>query len=346
MSQNGGDTTKSSSPGRPRHQITRSISEISSPIRLHRRHSYRAGNEGERESRASAPQSAILAVQGKRSFELPRSEGVTPNLTPSASRRTSVLYASADEVMPAAEAPKENVLVNGLSREQQHAAARESGLQRSLAELESFATTTTKQLDDTYYAFVEKLSALQGTIIALKELCERSRQLNDRFSTEADDLVTDISAQLDTFGQFEDQQKRIELLQGRIQAGRERIKSLSERVDAVSTRIESWERADREWQEKTRKRLKAIWVVTSVVCFLVLSLFIGSQYVLENAERTTIHVASQCLTSIRDSSGADPEASPSTQKSEPYGNGWSLNRTGSLGQSSQMVDMLRAFDEL
>ncbi|KAL2165271.1 hypothetical protein VTH06DRAFT_568 [Thermothelomyces fergusii] len=346
MSQNGGDTTNSSSPGRPRHQITRSISEISSPIRLHRRHSYLAGNEGERESRASTLQSATLTVQGKRSFELPRSEGVTPNLTPNASRRTSVLYASADEVMPAAEVPKENVLVNGLFREQQHAAAREIGLQRCLADLESFATTTTKQLDDAYYTFVEKLSALQGTIIALKEFCERSRQLNDRFHTEADELVTDISAQLDTFGQFEDQQKRIELLQGRIQAGRERIKLLSERVDAVSARIESWERADREWQEKTRKRLKAIWVVTSVVFLLVLSLFIGSQYVPENAGSRTVHVASQGLPSTREMSGADPGAPPSTPRSELHGNGWSLNQTGSFGQSSQMVDMLRALDEL
>lgn len=193
---------------------------------------------------------------------------------------------------------------------------------------------------------MEKLSALQGTIIALKELCERSRQLNDRFSTEADDMVTDISAQLDTFGQFEDQQKRIELLQGRIQAGRKRIKSLSERVDAVSARIESWERADREWQEKTRKRLKALWVITSIVFFLLLSLFIGSQYVPENTESTTIHVAGQGLTRGEDLSGAGLEPSSSTEKSDPYDNGWPLNQTGSLGQSSQIADMLRAFDEL
>ncbi|KAL2141220.1 hypothetical protein VTI28DRAFT_2679 [Corynascus sepedonium] len=346
MSQHGGDAAKASSPGRPRHQIQRSISEISSPIRLHRHHSYRGGNEGERESRTFAPQSAISAVQSKRSSEWSRSEGVTPNLTPSASRRTSVLYASADEVMPVMKTLKENVLADGLARERQHFAARESGLQRSLAELESFATSTTKQLDDAYYAFMEKLSALQGTVLALKELSERSRQLNESFGAEADELVTDISAQLDTFGQFKDQQKRIESLQGRIQVGRELINSLSERVDAVSTRIEGWERADREWQEKTRKRLKAIWVVTSVVIFLVLSLFVGTQYVPEGLESATTRVASEGLSSLGDVAGTKPEMSLSTQKSEPHGNGWPLNHTDSQGGFSHRVDMLRAFDEL
>jgi hypothetical protein len=174
-----------------------------------------------------------------------------------------------------------------------------SGLQRSLAELESFANTTTKQLDDTYYSFLEKLSALQNTIAALKELSDQSRQLNSSFGAEADDLVTDTNSQLDTFGQFEDQQNRIESLQGRIQAGRELIGSLSERVDAVSGRIESWERADWEWQEKTRKRLKTFWVVTSVIVFLILSVFIGSQYAPEGLEETTTRIASDGLNTLR-----------------------------------------------
>jgi len=123
MSQNGGDASKASSPGRPRHQIRRSISEISSPVRLQRHNSHRAVREIARDHRASAPQSAI---QARRSFEWSaRSEGVTPNLTPSASRRTSVLYASADEAMPATKASKDNGSLNGLTKEQQKAVARE-----------------------------------------------------------------------------------------------------------------------------------------------------------------------------------------------------------------------------
>jgi len=249
--------------------------------------------------------------------------------------------------MPATKALKENGLLNGLAKEQQRATARESGLQRSLAELESFATSAIKQLDDTYYSFLEKLGALQGTLVALKELSERSRQVNESFRREADDLVTDISAQLDTFGQFEDQQRRIESLQSRIQAARDLIKSLSERVDAVSVRIEGWERADREWQEKTRKRLKAIWVVTSVVFFLMLSAFIGSQYVPESLESTTTRIASDGLNSIKGIAGVSPDRSGSGGDSEPRWKSWSLNNTEPIpGVSAPTTDMLRAFDEL
>ncbi|KAK4042570.1 hypothetical protein C8A01DRAFT_13870 [Parachaetomium inaequale] len=345
MSQNGGDASKASPPGRPRHQIKRSISEISSPIRLHRHHSHRAARETtERDSRTPAPQSAIPVVQGRRSFEWSRSERVTPNLTPSASRRTSLLYASADEAMAAPKAPKDNnVSVSPLVKEQLKAAARESGLQRSLAELESFASSTTKQLDDTYYSFLEKLNALQATVAALKELSEHSRQLNSSFGTEADEVVADISAQLDAFGQFKDQQQRIESLQSRIQAGRALIRSLSERVDAVSARVEGWERADREWQEKTRKRLKAVWVVTSVVFFLVLSLFIGSQYAPESLESTTARIASDGLW---DAAGADTDTRISPGDSWAPGKNRPLNDTEPPGVLSDTADMLRAFDEL
>ncbi|KAK4105768.1 hypothetical protein N658DRAFT_492262 [Parathielavia hyrcaniae] len=344
MSQNGGDASRTSSPGRPRHQITRSISEISSPIRLHRHHSHRTNKETERETRSSAPQSAIPVVQGRRSLEWSRSERATPNLTPSPSRRTSILYASADEMMPLTKAAKDIGLADGLVKEQQRAAARESGLQRSLADLESFARCTTKQLDDTYYSLLEKLNTLQSTVAALKELAEHSSQLSSSFSAEAEELVSDIGAQLDGFGQFEDQQGRIESLQNRIQTGRELIRSLSERVDAVSERIEGWARADREWQERTRKRLKAIWVVTSVVVFLVLSLFIGSQYVSDALEESTARIASDGLDTLRDVTGRNADMPDTGSRGGSIA--LSLNETEPPGLSSHTPDMLRVFDEL
>ncbi|KAK4129493.1 hypothetical protein N657DRAFT_640130 [Parathielavia appendiculata] len=348
MSQNGGDETKTSSPVRPRHQITRSISEISSPIRLHRHHSHRTNRETERETRTSNPQSAILVVQGRRSFEWARSERATPNLTPSASRRTSILYASGDEIMPLPGTAKNNGMAEGLVKEQQRAAARESGLQRSLADLETFARSTTKQLDDTYYLLLKKLNTLQSTVAALKELVEHSSQLSSSFSAEAEELVTEFGAQLDGFGQFEDQQRRIESLQNRIQTGRELIRSLSERVDAVSERIESWARADREWQERTRKRLKAIWVVTSVAIFLVFSLFIGSQYVPDGLEESVAHIASDGLNTLRDVTGTKADMLRSSLDTGSRGASitLSLNGTEPPGLSSHTPDMLRVFDEL
>ncbi|KAJ4297078.1 hypothetical protein N0V88_003995 [Collariella sp. IMI 366227] len=283
MSQNGGDAPKASSPGRPRHHIRRSISEISSPTRLHRRQSHRvtAAGEADRDLRAllPAPQSAIPIVHGSRSFEWSKSEGVTPNFTPSVSRRTSVLYASADEAMQVFKAPRYNKAADGLlTLERQRAAARASGLQRSLTSLETVAGTTTKQLDDTYYSVLSKLNILQSTVTQLASLAASAQQLTTSFTTETDELLVDTTSQLDTFGDFTEQQQRIEALRDRISAGRGKIRALSERVDAVSERVEGWQLADREWQERTRKRLKVVWIVTSVVVFLVLGVFVGSQY--------------------------------------------------------------------
>lgn len=135
MSQNGGDASKVSSPGRARHQITRSISEISSPIRLHRHQSHRAIKDSDRDthSPAPAPQSAVAALQARRSFEVSRSEGATPNLSPNASRRTSVLYPSTDEVMQAIKKVlKDNGIAKEVVEEQQLAMARERLVGRPL----------------------------------------------------------------------------------------------------------------------------------------------------------------------------------------------------------------------
>ncbi|KAL2271099.1 hypothetical protein VTJ83DRAFT_470 [Remersonia thermophila] len=292
MAQNGGDApSKASSPlGRPRHQFKRSISELSSPIRLRRNNSpHRASattvSTTARSAARSAGAQSAASLQARSSFDWSsRFEGVTPGFhTPSDSRRTSLLYASADEaMMPATKAAKDNAnnaaLAAALAREQQRAAAQESALRRTLTELETFTATTTKQLDETCYSFLDKLSSLQSTIAALQDLAQRSQQLTAAFQAEASELDADVRAQLDAFGDLADQQRRIEALQRRVRASREVMEGLSERVDVVRKRVEGWERADRAWQEKTRRRLRAFWVVTSIVVFLLVAVLLAARY--------------------------------------------------------------------
>ncbi|KAL2262043.1 hypothetical protein VTK26DRAFT_2637 [Humicola hyalothermophila] len=234
-----------------------------------------------------------------------------------------------------------NGLTKEVAEEKQMAVVRESGLQRSLADLEAFTSSTTKQLDDSYYSVLAKLNSIQNTLSALKELAQASRQLNNSFNADAEELVTEINAQLDAFGQFEDQQKRIESLQSRIHAGRALIRSLSERVDAVSERIESWERADKEWQEKTRRRLKAGWVVTSIAVFLLILLFVGAQYAPETALEETTTTAREIS---RDAKVNEPWSLP--QKEEPPEISTAFNLSERVEDSSLAAEMLRAFDEL
>jgi hypothetical protein len=153
-----------------------------------------------------------------------------------------------------------------------------SGLKKSLADLSEFSTATMRRLDDTYFAVLEKMSVLQTTILGLKELAIMSQNVNKTLKKESHGVVEEVTDQLDTFGNFESHERRIENLQGRIQVGRAKIKTLSERVDVVRQRVEGWERADRDWQERTRKRMKAIWIVISCVFFAMLLLYVSAQY--------------------------------------------------------------------
>ena len=143
--------------------------------------------------------------------------------------------------------------------------------------LNTLSNNTTRRLDNTYYAVLEKLSVLQSTIMSMKELASMTKQLNEEFKTESEGVVHDVERQLDVFEGFEDQQKRIEELQERVQAGRERIKTLGGRVDVVREKVEGWEKAEGEWQEKTRKRLRILWILMALVAAVLLALM-GFRY--------------------------------------------------------------------
>lgn len=152
-----------------------------------------------------------------------------------------------------------------------------SGFKKSLSELNTFSTMTTRHLDETYYSVLEKLTTLQNTIVALKDLAQASTTTNDGFIAESQAVITEAQAQLDAFGDFTEQQGRVQALQDRVHGGRERIAALSARVDMVRQRVEKWERADREWQERTRRRLKIMWGVLFGLGLVVLVLSWGAR---------------------------------------------------------------------
>jgi hypothetical protein len=143
--------------------------------------------------------------------------------------------------------------------------------------LNTEANATTRKLDNTYYSVLEKLSMLQNTITSMKELATMTRTLNEEFKTEAEEIVTDVSTQIEGFENFSEQEKRISALAERVKTGRAKIKVLGSRVDIVRDRVEGWERGEIEWQEKTRKRLRILWIVIAVIAAVVLAL-VAFQY--------------------------------------------------------------------
>lgn len=215
-------------------------------------------------------------------------------------------------------------------------------MKKLLLDLGEFSSSSAKRLDDTYYSVVEKLNTLQSTIVALKDLSGNSYQMNHTFSIEAEELVTDVSSQLDAFGQFDDQQQRVEKLQARIHAGRDRIRVLSKRVDVVRERIENWERADKEWQERTRRRLKAIWVIISILLFLFLLVFLIAQYANEGLDQTTMRLANESLNTFRNATGSNLLWADTA----PESSAGAVIFTSGTDSATSPANTLRAFDEL
>lgn len=147
-----------------------------------------------------------------------------------------------------------------------------SELRNALNNLNTLSNDTTRRLDNTYYSVLEKVSVLQNMITSLKELAGLTKELNTEFEHESQEVVTEIETSLAGFEGFEDQRKRIEALSERVKKGREKIRVLGDRVEIVTEQVDSWEKAEGEWQERTRKRLRVLWIIMAVCGVLVLGL--------------------------------------------------------------------------
>lgn len=212
------------------------------------------------------------------------------------------------------------------------------GLKQSLVDLNAFSTSTTRRLDETYYAVLEKMSGLQNTVIALKELAETSRDIYGSFDKDSQGLENDIVTQLGAVGQFDEQQSTIESLQTRITTGREKIQSLSQRVDTVRERIEGWERGDKAWQETTRRRLRLVWTVMVAVTLALILLFLGVTYRAENTDFAP--GVGEMAASLMGSTNGSGHAQP------PHEHDDGTDRTLVWRTPVDDGERLRAFDEL
>ena len=211
------------------------------------------------------------------------------------------------------------------------------GLKKSLLDLVTVSNTATQRLDETLYAVLEKTSVLHSTVTAMRELAAASRDVLSTFGKETTELEREVHSQLETFGQFDGHEKKIQEMQARIQAGREKIETLSARVDVVKNRVEGWERADMEWQERTRKRLKRAWIVTSVIVAVVLFFLLGARWASYSAGKGLDAAGSPQTPS---EAKPDEETNASSTVADELGS-WLWNET-----HAEQQDNLRFLDEL
>ncbi|RYO97903.1 hypothetical protein DL765_011028 [Monosporascus sp. GIB2] len=219
-----------------------------------------------------------MAQYPRAALDAARSEGATSPYLADQNRRMGYISSGSEDISTKAGMHIAQMSQGQLQEEREKVVSRITGLREALADLSSFSSATTRRLDDTYYVVLERLGMLQSTIMAFKELADDSQELNKVFKAEYGEIAADIGSQLDGFGQFDDQQQRIESLQERVRASREKVRDLGERVDVVQKRIEGWERADKAWQEKTRRRLKVIWLIMSTLLFNLILLSVGAKY--------------------------------------------------------------------
>ncbi|CZR65756.1 uncharacterized protein PAC_15656 [Phialocephala subalpina] len=279
------------SPTRPKHLTTRSISDISSihKEKTHKHHHHPHLHHRDKERDLSHSVSNLhpgLGLPEALGGSQSKSEGVTPSESRNVSRRGSFMGADRngngenweDSVGGGVRREeKRNVKEGEVERERERGVQRATELRNALIGLNTLSNNTTRRLDNAYYSVLEKLGVLHSTISGLKELANMTRELNAEFKIESEDLVRDVSAQIESFDQFSSQESRIAELAARVKAGRERIKTLGERVDVVKERVEGWEKAEGEWKERTRKNLRIMWIVMAVIGGLLLAI-VAFQY--------------------------------------------------------------------
>ncbi|KAI0442249.1 hypothetical protein F4803DRAFT_519930 [Xylaria telfairii] len=327
------------SPNRPNHQLRRSITEHSPPFRQSRVHQYLHRKDRERDDRL--PLSAGPPL--RRSLELSRAGP----LTPGGIADLGMVSKAGDDVSNAEEAGTNPRLPHNpeIAREQKEKAAMATAsLRRSLVELNAFSNATIARLDETYSSVLQRLGSLHSTIVAMKELAAMSQGINERFTSESHALVGEIESQLNIYDQSAGQKKRIQDLQARIHAGRDKIQALSTRVDAVRGRVEGWEKADKEWQERTRRRLKAIWIIISIVAFVLMCLLVGAQY---GPSSTDINMPAELAPGIQE--GKPPMESlvgNNSKSAAAMADEIREELTRRRGPGSTEQEALRVFDEL
>ncbi|KAH9825698.1 hypothetical protein Tdes44962_MAKER00628 [Teratosphaeria destructans] len=152
---------------------------------------------------------------------------------------------------------------------------REEQLRQTLKHVEELGMSSMRQLDDTYYAILEKASILRSTIAGLQQLAEETRRMHTQFEEDTKSLEADTDGNIAAFGEFEEQEKTISGLVGRLKTSKTETQKLNERLEAARDRVEAFEKKENARQSKRRKQWHATWgsavgVVVLLVAILIL----------------------------------------------------------------------------
>ncbi|KAK5126977.1 hypothetical protein LTR85_008336 [Meristemomyces frigidus] len=153
-------------------------------------------------------------------------------------------------------------------------AKREEELRHSLKEVEELGMSSTRQLDDTYYAVLEKASILRSTVASLQQLAEESQRMHKQFQEDADALEKETRRNIEGFGNFDEQEKTINELVGKLKGSKSDTDKLNERLEAARNRIEAYEKRENAKRSKRRKQWNATWGTLVGVLVLLIAILL------------------------------------------------------------------------
>ncbi|KAF2836415.1 hypothetical protein M501DRAFT_914716, partial [Patellaria atrata CBS 101060] len=203
-----------------------------------------------------------------------RSSTHSPTTSNVGSRRGSAQIAEGS-IEPKAVLQPRIIRPEDVEQERQRAKAREQEILKSFDNLNDLSLTTTRNLDDTYYSLLEKVTSLRSTISKLQELSIATNELYDEFQNGANELEEDVNTQVDGFGEFKKQMAQVDALESRVLVSKDKARRLIKRLEDVQKRVEKHENAEGEWQGTITRRLRIFWSILgcAVVVFVALLIF-------------------------------------------------------------------------
>lgn len=169
-------------------------------------------------------------------------------------------------------------------------ARREEELRSSLKHVEQIGMDSTRQLDDTYYAILEKASILRSTVSSLQQLADECKRMHTSFQEETTKLEQDTQQSLESFGNFDQQETTINALVSRLQDSRSKTDRLNDRLESARLRVEAYENRDNAKQAKRRAQWHTIWLSLFGVVVVLVAMLVA-----KHRERVTDVVETQLL---------------------------------------------------
>lgn len=172
-------------------------------------------------------------------------------------------------------ARKRHIRPEDIEKSKKENVKRENELRDSLSAVEEVAMSSTRQLDDTYYAILEKASLLRSTVASLQQLAEESRRMHWRFEEDTKQLEQGTKTSFDGFANFDPQQLIINSLVDQLKHSKESTDCLNDRLETARHRVEAYEEREKQKRKTSRQRWSAVWVMLAGLAVVIVAVIIA-----------------------------------------------------------------------